>query len=241
MPEGLPPRRANRRRRLLERSAHSVEDGFDHAERQREGDENIREYDRARGEHDLNTLRCEQATESSVWSPKQQQRKAGNCCWNCRRKRDGDDERVAPPEVVTRQHVRGEQAEDDVEHCRPKARGHREFEREDGFGRHQRRPELVESGSCTKDEDRSERKKHQRHHHEHKHEDAQRSGDVEPAHMSHCWNYRAHYFFCTWSLKIFSITSGYALSQPPKYSIVNGSSMCPKSLFAWLNVSFVVE
>ena len=135
VPERLPARGADRRRSFLKRSAHRVEDGFDHAERERERDKDIRQNDRAGSEHDLKTVRRQQTAERAVRSPKQQQSETGDGGGNRGRKRDRDDERVAAPEVVTRQDVSGEQTKDHVEDGGPEARGHRKLEREYRFGR----------------------------------------------------------------------------------------------------------
>jgi hypothetical protein len=59
----------------------------------------------------------------------------------------------------------------------------------DRFGRHQCSPELVETVARAEDEDRRERQEHERQHHEDEHADAERPRHIEPAHMSHCWNY----------------------------------------------------
>jgi hypothetical protein len=106
--------------------------------------------------------------------------------------RDSYDERIAAPEVVTRQNVRCEETKDHIENCGPEAGRHRKLEREHGLGLHQRRPELIQSTAGAKDEDGSERKKDERQHHEEEHADAEWSSNVETTHVPHCWSDTTH-------------------------------------------------
>src|SRR6185369_10455571 len=113
VPERLPARRADRGGSFFKRAAHRVEHGFDDAECERKSDEDVCEDDGARSEHDLKAVRRQQAAERPVRSPEQQQREARDGGRNRGGQRDGDDEGVASPEVVTRKNVRGEETEDD--------------------------------------------------------------------------------------------------------------------------------
>src|ERR1043165_50227 len=122
MPEGLPARRADGCRSLFERAAHRVEDGFDDAEGERERDEEIRHDDGIAGEHQAHAVRFQQSSQSPLRPPQEQESEACDCGRNRCRQRDSDDQGVASPEVVARQHVSGEESEDDIENRGPETR-----------------------------------------------------------------------------------------------------------------------
>src|SRR5215204_2647290 len=115
MPERLPARRADCCGRFLERSTHCVENWFDYSEGQWKRNKNISQDDCAGSKHQLNAMRREKAAECPVRTPQQQECEACDSRRNSSGQRDGHDQRVASPEVVTRQNIGCKQAEDYVE------------------------------------------------------------------------------------------------------------------------------
>src|ERR1044072_3410775 len=89
MPEGLPARRADGGRSLFQRLVHRLEDRHQHAEGEREGDEDVGEDDGVRREHQLMVFR-DVLPDHAVLAPQQE------VCEARDRRRDG-----GPQELVT--------------------------------------------------------------------------------------------------------------------------------------------
>ena len=172
MPESLPAGRSDRGRGLFKRATHCVKYRLNNAKRKREGNKYIGQHDCTCGKHHLDSMRSQQAPQHSIRAPKHQQSYAGNCGRNRCRQRDGDDQRIASPEVVTREYVSGKQSKDNVEDCGPEARDHRELESKDGIRRRECSPETGQTFARAENEDREERQKDQWQHHEDKHANA---------------------------------------------------------------------
>src|SRR5215813_13434293 len=100
MPECLPAGGTHRRRGLLERAAHRIEDRFVDAECQWEGYENIGQDYGVGRKHYMYALGIQEPSKGPVRPPKEQKGKTGDGRRNGGRQRDRNDYRVAAPKTV---------------------------------------------------------------------------------------------------------------------------------------------
>ena len=185
MPERLPAGGADGRGGFFQRPAHGLEHRLDHAEGQRKRHEDVGQDDRVGREHQLMAFgRKYEAAQRSRRSPEKQQSESRVRCRNRGRQRDGDDDGRAPPKVVTRQHIGGEEAEDDVKDRGPETRHHRELQGKDSLGRGQRGPETTQPFARPEDEDRQQWQQYERQHNCDDGRNTDGPHDIEAAHVS---------------------------------------------------------
>src|SRR3979490_2486778 len=87
------------------------------------------------------------------------------------------------PEVVTREYICGEKAENDIKNCGPKTGHDRKLQGKYRFRRHQRSPEAAGTIPGADNEDGQQRQNYQRQHDSYHHADANRPRYVETTNM----------------------------------------------------------